>query len=59
MKTLVTALALVTVIAAPAFAQKSKPVPPNAVIVDGQVVGQDPDASIRFELRKEYMHGVD
>jgi len=59
MKTLVTALALATVIAAPAFAQKPKPAPTNSVIVDDKVVGQDPDANIRFELRKEYMHGVD
>ena len=59
MKTLMTALALVTVIAAPAFAQKAPPPPSNAVVIDGQVIGQDPDANVRYELRKSWMHGVD
>ena len=59
MKILVTALALATVIAAPAFAQKAKTAPTTAVTVDDKVVGQDPDANIRFELRKEYLHGID
>jgi hypothetical protein len=59
MQTFVTARALATAIAAPAFAQKAKPAPSTAVVVDGQVVGQDPDANIRFELRKEYLHGID
>jgi hypothetical protein len=59
MKMLVTAAALATIIASPAFAEKAPKVSPNAVVVDGQVVGQDPDPKIRFELRKEYMHGID
>ena len=59
MKTFLTALALVTAIAAPAFAQKSAPVSPNAVVIDGQVIGQDPDANVRYDLRKSWMHGVD
>jgi hypothetical protein len=59
MKTFLTALALATAIAAPAFAQKQAPVTPNAVVVDGKVIGQDPDANVRYDLLKTWQHGID
>jgi hypothetical protein len=64
MKTLVAAAALAAVIASPAFAQtaryhradsgQSASAPWDAVIEDNQVVGQDPDANVRLELRRDY-----
>lgn len=59
MKILLTALAIVTTVAAPAFAQKQAPVSPNAVVVDGKVIGQDPDANVRYDLFKAWQHGID
>jgi hypothetical protein len=59
MKTLLSAVAVATIIASPAFAQKAPKVSPNAVVVDGQAVGQDPDPNIRFQLRREAEHGID
>jgi hypothetical protein len=56
---LMTAVALVTIVASPAFAQKAPPPSSNAVIIDGQVVGQDPDINVRLELRKSALHGMD
>ena len=55
MKMLVTTVALATLIASPAFAQKAKHVrmSANAVVVNGQMIGQDPDAKVRFELRRD------
>jgi hypothetical protein len=51
MKTLVAALALAALIAAPAFAQR---VPsPDAVIVGGKYIGQDPDPNVRLQLRRD------
>jgi hypothetical protein len=43
MKTLLSAVVVATIIASPAFAQKAQKVSPNAVVVDGQAVGQDPE----------------
>jgi hypothetical protein len=58
MKTLATLVAFATFIAAPAIAQTppktSNPTSSNTVIVGGQYVGQDPDAAIRAELRRDY-----
>jgi hypothetical protein len=60
-----TALAIATLVAAPAFAQQTprqRPAsaPPaivnqNNVVVDGKIIGADPDPRIRFELLREYM----
>lgn len=50
MKSLIAALPLATFIVAPAFAQA--PPPPHAVIVGGKVIGQDPDANVRLQLRR-------
>ena len=51
MKYLITAAALVALISIPAataFAQS-----PNVVIVGGHFVGQDPDANVRLQLRRD------
>jgi hypothetical protein len=59
MKQLLTALALVTLAAAPAFAKTSHSgssavtVDPYTVIVNGQVVGRDPDPNVRLELMRD------
>lgn len=64
-KITLTALAIATLVAAPAFAQQApKPRPQsapqaatvyqNSVIVDGKVIGTDPDPRIRMELLREY-----
>jgi hypothetical protein len=52
MKTLATIVALATLIVSPAFAQS--PASSNAVTIGGKYVGQDPDAAIRFELKRDY-----
>jgi hypothetical protein len=46
------AVALATFVAAPAFAQKA--VDPAKVMVGGKFVGKDPDAGVRFELRRDW-----
>jgi len=51
MKILVAALALATLTASPALAQ-SAPFS-DAVIVGGKYVGQDPDANVRLQLRRD------
>ena len=53
MKSLTILVALGTFVTAPAFAQPPSK-PSNAVIVGGRYVGQDPDAAIRSELRRDY-----
>jgi hypothetical protein len=59
-----TAVALAALVASPALAQQSRTTRaqpaatitvPNSVVVDGQVVGADPDAFIRGQLIREYM----
>jgi hypothetical protein len=50
MKTLIVALTLATAfVAVPAFAQA-----PGEVIVGGKSIGQDPDANVRLQLRKDF-----
>lgn len=64
MKKLMTALALATLAASPAFAKAThKHVlsadtgysvrDPNAVVAYGQIVGRDPDPNIRFQLMRD------
>jgi predicted S18 family serine protease len=67
MKKVLTTLALLTVIATPAFAQTTKheamksyaraPIATSSqndiVVEGGKVIGQDPDANVRLELRRE------
>jgi hypothetical protein len=60
-----TTLALATLTAAPAFAKThhmaapgsdgsyASAAGPNTVIVEGQVVGADPDPNIRFQLERD------
>jgi hypothetical protein len=51
MKTLIAALALATLIAAPTFTQSA--IAANEVIVGGKVIGADPDANVRFQLGRD------
>ena len=51
MKTLIAALTLATLIAAPAFTRSA--IAANEVIVGGKYVGADPDANVRFQLRRD------
>ena len=69
MKKLVTAFALTTLAATPAVAKQHRTISPQAaaaqasvpydttdpyvVIVNGQVVGRDPDANVRLMLRRD------
>ena len=58
MRTLLTAAALTAAVVAPALA-KTAPTfyaqPGNSAVViqEGKVVGQDPDASVRLQLRRD------
>jgi hypothetical protein len=51
MKTIIAALALATLIAAPTFTQHA--VAADEVIVGGKYVGSDPDANVRLQLRRD------
>jgi hypothetical protein len=54
MKTLVTTLALLGMLAAPAFAQKFPAASSNALYgCGGQYLGTDPDPNIRSELSRD------
>ena len=57
MRMLIGATALVALIASPALAQTAKRVQPVSivVIVNGEKVGQDPDAGVRLELIRNAM----
>ena len=53
MKTLIAALALATtIIAAPTFLRSA--LATNEVIVNGKVIGADPDANVQFQLRRDF-----
>ena len=55
MKTLITTLALASIlIAAPAFAQSTTAPPSNDVRVNGNSIGQDPDENVRLQLRRDF-----
>ena len=55
MKTLIGALALATfLIAGPAFAQSAAAPSPNDVTVGGKSIGQDPDANVRLQMRRDF-----
>ena len=51
MKTIIAALALATLIAAPTFTQRA--IAADEVIVGGKYLGQDPDANVRLQLRRD------
>jgi hypothetical protein len=52
MKTLIAAVALATTLVAPVFTQAAL-AGPNDVIVGGKSIGQDPDANVRLQLRRD------
>jgi hypothetical protein len=51
MKTIIAALALATLVAAPTFTQPA--IAADEVIVGGKYIGQDPDANVRLQLRRD------
>ena len=53
MKTLIAALALATLVAAPAFTPAAL-AGPNDVYVGDQRIGADPDPNVRFQLLRDY-----
>jgi hypothetical protein len=53
MKTIIAAAALVTALTLPAFTQVVF-AGPNDVIVNGKSLGQDPDANVRLQMRRDY-----
>ena len=53
MKTLIAALALATLVAAPAFTRAAL-AGPNDVFVGDQRIGADPDANVRLQLRRDF-----
>jgi hypothetical protein len=57
MKTLATIVALTTFLGAPAFAQAPSR-SSDIVTFGGKYVGQDPDAAIRSELKRDYHHHI-
>lgn len=53
MKTLIAAFALATaLVAAPAFVQTAA-AGPDQVFMGGKNIGQDPDANVRLQLRRD------
>jgi hypothetical protein len=54
MKTLITAVALaVSLIVIPAFIQSAGAGSPDEVVVGGKSIGQDPDANVRLQMRRD------
>jgi len=54
MNTFITALALaIALLAAPAITQSALAASPNDVIVNGKNIGSDPDAGVRYQLRRD------
>jgi hypothetical protein len=54
MKTLITAVAVaVSLIVIPAVIQSAGAGSPGEVIVGGKSIGQDPDANVRLQLRRD------
>ena len=56
MKTLITGgvVALLAFIASPVFTQPAFAEAPNSVIVGGKNVGADPDANVRYQMRRDF-----
>jgi hypothetical protein len=54
MNTLITAVALaITLLATPALTQSALAASPNDVIVNGKNIGSDPDAGVRYQMRRD------
>jgi hypothetical protein len=52
MKTLIATVALATALVAPIFTQAATAAP-NEVVVGGKSIGQDPDANVRLQIRRD------
>jgi hypothetical protein len=52
MKTLIATVALATALVAPIFTQAATAAP-NDVVVGGKSIGQDPDANVRLQMRRD------
>src|SRR4051812_25016470 len=52
MKTLIATVALATALVAPIFTQAATAAP-NEVVVGGKTIGQDPDANVRLQMRRD------
>ena len=54
MNTFITAVALaITLLAAPAITQSALAASPNDVVVNGKNIGSDPDAGVRYQMRRD------
>ena len=54
MKTLITVLALATtLVSGAAFVQSAAAASSDEVIVGGKSIGQDPDANVRLQIRRD------
>lgn len=54
MKTFITGVALaITLVAAPVFTQSAFAASPNDVFVGDKNIGADPDANVRFQMRRD------
>ena len=54
MKTLIATVALATALVAPIFTQAAMTAAPNDVVVGGKSIGQDPDANVRLQMRRDF-----
>ncbi len=54
MKTFIAAVALATAFVAPAFTHAAMAASPDDVIVGGKNLGQDPDANVRLQMRRDF-----
>jgi hypothetical protein len=53
MKTLIATVALATALVGPIFTQAATAAP-NDVVVGGKSIGQDPDANVRLQMRRDF-----
>ncbi len=53
MKTLIAAAALAAIVIAPVFTRTAT-AGPNDVFIGGKYIGQDPDANVRLQLRRDF-----
>jgi hypothetical protein len=53
MKTLIATFALAIMLTATGMVQSALAAPPNDVIVNGKNIGSDPDAGVRYQMRRD------
>jgi hypothetical protein len=53
MKTLIATFALAIMLAATGMVQSPLAASPNDVIVNGKNIGSDPDAGVRYQMRRD------